>query len=158
MVGTVIKYGGRCIGNIAGACFRFAGRKLAFSEWVSECRHHVATAWNEGRRGPVSEYRKQALRCLNEGIRLYNGKHYSEALAKFKDAIEVDPQYGRAHLYYGNAQYKLHRHEEALNAWERAIRVDPDSEAADKARAKLERLNSKNRQVIHDIQEQLRKR
>ena len=41
----------------------------------------------------------------------------------------------------GNNLYKLNRQGEALECWQKTVLLDPDSEAAEKARRKIEMLD-----------------
>ncbi len=106
-------------------------------------------------RPPATAEHKSAVKRVNTGVAYYNDKHYLDALHVFLSAIELDPHYSRAYMYLGNAHYKLKEHAEAAAAWERAIRVDPLSEAADKARMKLEHLRAKTHQAINELEEQI---
>lgn len=157
MIYVLIKQGSQCIGRIFGECLRLVCRKTSFSQFREECARHFQAAAHEINRPPVTERHKLAIRCLNEGIRLYNGKRFSEAVRAFEESLEYDPQYGRAHLYYGNAQYKMHNYEEAIASWQCVIRIDPKSAAAEKAQEKLYIIESKTKTTVREIQEQLKR-
>lgn len=87
---------------------------------------------------PVSEQEhKQAARSLESGREYYNKKKYKKALKHFQKAAAIDGRYGLAYYYLGLAMYKTDRLRGARAAWQRAIDVDPESEAADRAREKL---------------------
>lgn len=86
----------------------------------------------------VSDYEhKQAARYLETGREYYNKKRYKKARKYFEKAAATDGRYGLAYYYLGLAMYKTDRPKGAKSAWQRAIDVDPESEAADKAREKL---------------------
>ena len=52
------------------------------------------------------------------------GGRDAEALVAYKQAIQLDPQYVFAYYFKGNALNKLQRYEEALAAYDEAIRLD----------------------------------
>lgn len=157
MIHAFIKQGTRYVTSVAGEVCRLGKREISLSQFREECARHGAAMWNDLNREPVSDRRKLAIHCLNQGIRLYNAKRYSEALRTFEESLDYDAQYSRAHLYYGNAQYKLRNYGEALAAWQCVLRIDPKSEVGEKAREKLEIVRSKNGQAIQEIQEQLKR-
>ena len=97
---------------------------------------------------PVTEEEhKQAARQLESGREYYNKKRYKKALKYFQKAAAIDGRYGLAYYYLGLAMYKTDRPKGARAAWQRAIDVDPESDAADKAREKLgnEKLGEKRK-------------
>ncbi|MFA7693645.1 MAG: tetratricopeptide repeat protein [Candidatus Hydrogenedentes bacterium] len=153
----IFKYGRRFLRNSGKATKLFLTREIGFSEYRTQCRRHYQAAIHEMTRPPVSDRRKAAIRYLNQGIHFYNEKRYAEALAAFEQAVDYDPQYGRAHLYYGNTQYKLHNHEEALASWNCVVRMEPHSESGVKAQEKLDTVRSKEKQTVREIQEHLRR-
>lgn len=132
-------------------------REKSFSAFRSACSEHFSTLWRELTKPPQTEARKRAIQYLHVGMQLYNKKRFLDALHAFKRALDTDPKYSRAHLYYGNAQYKMRNAEEAIASWEFAVRVEPDSEAARKAQSKLDALRTKNKQVYHELKEHLKK-
>ncbi len=77
---------------------------------------------------------------MNKGVHKFNARLYDEAEEQFREALLYDPDYARAHLYRGNACYKMHRTTEAVSAWQRAAAAEPGSQAARDAAAKLKRV------------------
>lgn len=151
------KHSLRCVQSIWQDVIRFYKREISLATLWEESKHHSTTAWREISKPPATPAHKLAIHHLNRGLQYYNSKNYADAARMFEEAIAADPSYGRARLYYGNAQYKLHNVGEAMNAWEAAIRVDPHSEAADKAREKLEHLRFKNQTLVNEIEDRLLK-
>lgn len=90
------------------------------------------------KKGGTSPARKHAIDLVKRGMNAYNAKDYTEAEALFRKAAEKDPGYGRAHAYLGNALYRQKRLTDAVTCWHKAIEVEPDSDAADMAREKLQ--------------------
>lgn len=105
-------------------------------------------AWAETRKlfyrlnkGETSHNRKQAIELVKRGMTKYNTKNYAEAEELFRRAIGKDAGYGRAHAYLGNTLYKLRRLTDAISCWNKAIEVEPNSDAADLAKEKLLAVN-----------------
>lgn len=157
MAGYLIVHGGRCAGKMLGALKGLLTRKHSLAEFFAEVVSNIEDCWRDYKAPPMSAQRKDAMNLVNEGVKLYNAKKYIEALKAFKTAADYDPTYARAHTYLGNTLYKLAEHGDALRAWERAIAVDPLSEAASKARAKVERVKSQNQMAIKELHEGLKK-
>lgn len=65
---------------------------------------------------------ERALEDYYHGIKLYNLKHYDEALAKFKLAIHLDPDLVDAYYYVALATEER-SYEEAAGEWERYLEV-----------------------------------
>jgi len=130
--------------------------ETSFAGFGKACSGHLVTLWREITKPPATQERKQAIQYLQVGIKLYNRKRFLDALHAFKRALDIDPKYSRAHLYYGNAQYKLNNPTEAIASWEFAVRVDPESETARKAQDRLDALNTKNKRALHEIKEHLK--
>jgi len=99
---------------------------------------------------------KEARRMLEKGRKAYNEKRYTEAEGHLLRALEYDERLAWAHCFLGHTAYQLNRVEEAASHWHRAVVVDPDSDAASKARQKLEGLGSKRREVLADLERHVR--
>ena len=84
----------------------------------------------------------RAVVYVKQGRRAYNDRRYTVAEEEFREAIITDPSYALAHTLLGHTLYQLGRPKEAATYWERAIEIDPKSEAADKARRKLAMLEN----------------
>ena len=115
-------------------------------------------AWSQTRRfashlvkGPTSNDRKRAIEAVKKGMAAYNAKNYPEAERLFRRGVDRDPHYARAHAYLGNALYKQKRFADAITSWQKAIHVEPDSDAAEMAQGKIQHLLSKGKTGIDDI-------
>jgi len=82
--------------------------------------------------------RKAGIRYMRRGRSYYNKKIYARAHRNFRKAVRADESYGLAHYYLGLACYKMDLPDAARKNWLRATEVEPGSEAAEKAQAKLE--------------------
>jgi len=105
--------------------------------------------------GAMPAQRKAAIHCVGKGKELYNTKRYDEAAELFRQAVAEDPGYARAHCYLGNALHKLGSPEEAVKEWKKAVIVEPDSDSAAKAQAKLDKIACQNREVTRSLEESL---
>lgn len=103
------------------------------------------------RSGGTSNERKRAIDLVKSGMKAFNNKSYHEAEELFRRAAGKDPGYGRAHAYLGNALYKQKRLTDAVTAWNKAIEVEPSSDAADLAREKLAKASKPTHDALFDI-------
>ena len=100
----------------------------------------------------------EAHELVKKGREAYNRGSYKEAEQFFHDAAMEDGRYALAYTYLGNAFYQQGRYNDAIAAWRQAIAADPKSDAADKARTKLERIESSKERTIQQLEERLRER
>ena len=105
--------------------------------------------------GTMTTQRKSAISCLKKGTDLYNARNYIEAEGFFREAVAQDPAYARAHCYLGNVLHKLGYPEEAVIEWKKAVIVEPDSDSALKAQAKLDRVASQNSAIARSLEQGL---
>ncbi len=66
---------------------------------------------------------------FQRGNQLYNSGKFSEALASYRRALEIDPKKASAHCNIGVALRKLGRSEEAIASYRRALEIDPTNAA-----------------------------
>ncbi len=66
----------------------------------------------------------------SKGYPAYVFPHRVEEIAILRDAVEKNPQDGRAFYYLGNALASKERYAEALEAWRAAVRWDPGNGVA----------------------------
>ena len=104
-----------------------------------------------------SKGRQEAVNFAKRGTQAYNRREYAQAEALFRKAIEDDPHYARAHTYLGNALYKQTRVLEAVQQWQIAIRVEPDSEAAQEAQEKIFRLQQHRTQHLNEVIDEMQR-
>ena len=78
-----------------------------------------------------------AEKYYNEGVTLYNQKRYDEAIAKFDNALEIDPNYEKAkkllcHSWCGKGDNLSEKGEysEAITCYDKAIGIDPNDARA----------------------------
>ncbi len=122
---------------------------------VAGCARKLA---HDLRKKPVTVDRRAAQSYVNRGVQAFNARQYSKAEHLFSQGVECDPHYGRAHLYLGNTYYKSNRVIDAIGAWERAISVEPGSEAAAAAEEKLLRMKMRRTQDAQKVVDQLEMR
>lgn len=63
-----------------------------------------------------------------KGIQSYNLGKWGEAMAKFEQALQADPQMAEAHFNLALTLHKLGRHEEAKQEFEKAGELSPDNQ------------------------------
>jgi tetratricopeptide (TPR) repeat protein len=81
----------------------------------------------------------EAQRCISIGnFYMHKGsKGYRAALGRYEDATKYDPNSAEAFFKVGEVQEKLNNKDAAKVAFEKAIKVAPDSKSARDARKKL---------------------
>lgn len=157
MAGFLVVHCAHCAKNIMSILFAFLRRKHDFNKTKHLIGESICDTWASYRAMPLTAARKEAMKHVNNGARCYNAKRFDEALALFREATYCDPSYARAHMYMGNALYKMNQQGDAVKAWERAVAVEPNSKAAFNAHAKLERLRTQQQRAIHELREQIKK-
>mmetsp|Transcript_21666 Transcript_21666/g.48424 ORF Transcript_21666/g.48424 Transcript_21666/m.48424 type:complete len:789 (+) Transcript_21666:149-2515(+) len=77
----------------------------------------------------------------NRAAALLSMKSFEEAIKDSERSLALKPDYGKAHARLGLAQFLLGRYQEAVDAYEVALELDPDNKASrsylEKARKKL---------------------
>jgi len=63
------------------------------------------------------------------GTVLYNQAKFSEALARFRRALELNPMYLNAHINLGNVYRQLADYDAALKQYDEALKIDPRNAA-----------------------------
>ena len=92
---------------------------------------------------------KHYLAHNNYGLLLASQERFDEAIAHYRLAIAVSPDYASAHHNLGDALRAQGKLDEAVSAYAEALRADPDfaqaSENLDAARKELEGLREPGR-------------
>lgn len=154
-------------------------RKERLQEYRREMRLHVRQVWRREvsflaavkamvedtrhvarrvLRGEQPAGRRRAKQYLQQGVQAYNAGRYDRAQALFDNAINADDHFALAWVYMGNARYKMSRLTEAVQAWQKALEVEPGSKGAEMAREKLERVVHGREGAADAYKEQLRSR
>jgi tetratricopeptide (TPR) repeat protein len=106
--------------------------------WAGPLRLIVANAL--GKTFLEVEFINEADNIVTAGKqRLLDGE-LDEALAKFREALEMDRQHAGAYLNLGIAQKLKGEREECLQAFEKAAALDPNGETGKEARRQIEKL------------------
>ena len=72
----------------------------------------------------------EAERYLNEGIAYYNKGQYDLAIASYKEAIRLRPDYFKAHSELGWTYVKKFQYDAAVASYQEALRLKPDDAKA----------------------------
>jgi len=84
----------------------------------------------------------EAKRNIDIGNEEFKGGHYQGALSRFIDATRYNPNSAEAFLRVGETQEKLHNNGRARIAFQKVIKLSPDSKFAEKAKKKLGSIKS----------------
>lgn len=83
---------------------------------------------------------KRAFALVNEGTRLLGGHDFRGAIARFREALDADPDNEDASFFLADALEKNGLMDEAGAAYRSYLRLDPNGVFADAARIALEHL------------------
>lgn len=81
-----------------------------------------------------SQHPDDAKSAYRTGVERYAQRHYRDAVAAFKKAIELDPDYAEAYRELGNSYFSLGKHWEAYEGYVNGLRLHDDSGWTDKKR------------------------
>jgi len=70
----------------------------------------------------IAQTEKQQARPPQDSVR----RSYEQALARFDEAVRLEPNFYEAHTYAGYVNRRLGRHDRALEAYATALRLKPD--------------------------------
>ena len=123
--------------NVWKHAWRVLRRKESLNDAVSDAKRDAHKLKRMLKHAQDRGDYEGAVKMTKKGRQAYNMGHFDRAAGYFEEAIELDRNHTIAYTYLGHTFYKLNRLEDAVFYWKRAIAVDPDSEAAEKARRKL---------------------
>jgi FkbM family methyltransferase len=75
--------------------------------------------------GPVGEVPAQARALLNTGLAFYEQERLDEALAAFRQALEIKPDFAEAHNNFGLVRAAQNHLDEAVVAYRRSLALKP---------------------------------
>ncbi len=104
----------------------------------------------------LSSNRKEAMHHVERGRKAYNRQEFGEAEEEFRQAIDADPKYGWGHTFLGHTLYQQNRMPEAMAAWQRAVKAEPNSEAAAKASQKLAHIQRGKDETMNWLKDRLK--
>jgi tetratricopeptide (TPR) repeat protein len=81
------------------------------------------TLWNHAL--AVSSTNEKAHDLL--GLSLADAGRYDEAIAHYRQALEIDPEFSGAHINFGLALCSLRKTDEAIAHFRRALAIEPDN-------------------------------
>jgi len=72
-----------------------------------------------------------AIKTKEQGVQLANGRRYSEAIAKFNEALQANPNFADAYLNRGITYQAWGKYAEAIADYDSALKLNPaDARAA----------------------------
>lgn len=74
--------------------------------------------------------RQEAVKAFNAGVRAFDAEDYGTALAKFQEAIELDPDVPQPHLGLAEVHYRQENLEDAAREIEIYLKAVPDDVSA----------------------------
>ncbi len=115
-------------------------QQLLLVKGQSEKTHAALRGLHEGNRAVIQavetqlqrdqadltrKHREEAEECNNRGVALYYKGALEAALAAFRRAIELLPEYAEAHNNLGLVLSKMGQEKDATEAFQQALRIDP---------------------------------
>ncbi|HNR32380.1 MAG TPA: tetratricopeptide repeat protein [Candidatus Hydrogenedentes bacterium] len=144
--------------NVAGQLRRALRREVAPADAVKTLYHDTRHLAKRMLRGEQTKERKRAKQFLQQGVEAYNSRCYDRAHSLFDKALYHDGHFALAWAYMGNAHYKLGHYGEAVQAWQKAVEVEPGSRGAAMAKEKLAKVGTGNEGVFAAIKDQMHER
>ena len=91
-----------------------------------------------------------------DGNNLFKDGQYERAAEYFKDTLEKNPRHGSALRALANSNVQLKRYDEALNAIERAIKIQPEFGGNYVLRGIIYDHSGRHRQAMEDYERSLK--
>ena len=113
----------RLVGRRSLVLFLAAALGLGFlTAQRNEDYRSEASIWSD-----TAAKRPHNLRALNNlGVALANAGRVTEAMARYRQTLQIDPHYAEAHVNLGAALFNMGNVPEAMQHYEEAIRSKPD--------------------------------
>ncbi len=97
-----------------------------------------------------------ATEQFNRGKTLSSLKRYEQALAAYKRAIELKPDYADAWKNQGDALYNIKKYSEAIESYDKAIQIEPDYVEAWTSRGTVLKARKQYEEAIASFDEALK--
>jgi len=91
---------------------------------------------------------------FSKGSALYKNKQYEQALEQFNDVVESQPTNANAFYNQGNSYAQLQQFDKAIEAYEKALSIDPDMKLAADNKKLIEQIQEQQEQQNQDNQDQ----
>jgi tetratricopeptide (TPR) repeat protein len=91
-----------------------------------------------------------------DGNNLFKDGQYERAAEYFKDTLEKNPRHGSALRALANSNVQLKRYDEALNAIERAIKIQPEFGGNYALRGIIYDHSGRHRQALQDYERSMK--
>lgn len=142
--------------NVGRHARRIFARQEKASEAWADLRNDARKLKKVASKASMTSQQKESAELTSEGRHAYNAKDYAKAEEFFRQALRTDSENCLAQTYLGHTLYKLGRGGEAAAAWKRAINMAPGSEAAEKARQKLQYLEQRKADVVKQLEDRMK--
>ena len=94
-----------------------------------------------------------AQQKLDEGNELYNKKNYRDAISKYDEVIQINPNNVTAYYIRGNAYKELKNYKVAIADYDKAIELNPNFAEAYNNRGVVYKALGKNKKAEADFAE-----
>ena len=155
---SLISGAGTYVKNLGKHLQRIAAREEKPSEALAGMKRDAKKLARIAQADPPGSVQERAKDLVKKGREAYNQGSYKEAEQLFHEAAMEDGKYALAYTYLGNAFYQQSKFNDAIAAWRQAIAADPKSDAAAKAKQKLERIESSKERTVQELEDRLRGR
>jgi len=141
--------------NVTTHVKRLALRRESAGEVISGVAQDVRKLRHSVNSAHLDEASSKARRYVEKGRKAYNRKDYTRAEEYFRGAIKADRLYAWSYTYLGHTLYQQGRQKEAIHAWRQAVAADAGSDAAEKAAAKLRRVENRVQESVHRLEKHI---
>ena len=117
-------------------------RAVDSSIWKNS-QQNAFNAYQEGQYQAASELYKTPL---EQGSALYKNKQYEQSLQKFTEATQLQPDNANAFYNQGNNFAQLQQLDKAIEAYDKALAIDPNLKIANENKGIIEQLKKQQEQ------------
>ncbi|MBW2195806.1 MAG: tetratricopeptide repeat protein, partial [Deltaproteobacteria bacterium] len=98
-----------------------------------------------------SSREEKSISFLNKGVKLYKAGQYEKAALEFKNVIQLDPDFARAHLYLGKTYVKSGKPNKARGSLSRALKLNGDLDGARLDLGTILVMSGKGKEALENI-------
>ncbi|GLS89728.1 hypothetical protein GCM10007916_07950 [Psychromonas marina] len=117
-----------------------------------------SSIWNNDQQNGYKAYQSEDYQSasefyttpLEQGSALYKDKQYEQALSAFTEAVSQQPENASAFYNQGNSYAQLQQLDKAIEAYDKALTIDPNLQQAQQNKTLLEQLKEQQEQEQQD--------